>query len=596
MHAAADCTAAQPVAAALRSTSSPAGDSQTEVPLPDTLGLELRSEQVHIRYEIDVAACAQAPAAALWLFRVGAPYRVTAQGRPLELLSARAMLRPEPLLAAQPDVYNGRIPALFALPQNARTVTVELLTLPYIPAGIVRARVGPANQLLPVQAAAMESVVAYADAASGVVLVMGAMALLLWLQRRRDFSLLWLAVACGLWGLRGLAYFGHSVYMPPMAFEQFNTLNVLLTSGALAASVTCLLGGMTARRAQALLGTVGACLLLLLAAMIAGRGAPLARAIMLAAGFGLVLWPAGLVWRQRATLARWQIATLIGSLLGLVFCAVHDLRVVAGALEPDQPSYVFWGFVVLLTGFAAMSGQYVVLTLNRAERSNEELELHVARKTAELEQSYTLLRQSEHDAARALERGRLLRDMHDGLGAQLMTALRGVERGALGPAELARSLQDGLDELRLLMDSADMGHYLPGALAAWRNRWDTRLAAAGVTLHWHVDESLDRVQLSGETALQVMRILQEAAANIVKHSRARSMALDARVAPGADGADALRIAITDDGVGLPAESARIGARGLKNMHYRAGEIGAALRIERREGEPGTRVLLELALP
>ena len=92
--------------------------------------------------------------------------------------------------------------------------------------------------------------------------------------------------------------------------------------------------------------------------------------------------------------------------------------------------------VALLVGFAAMSGQYVVLTLNRAERSNEELEQHVARKTTELEHSYTLLRESERDTARAQERERLLRDMHDGLGAQLMTALRGVEVDIVLPARI----------------------------------------------------------------------------------------------------------------------------------------------------------------
>ncbi len=204
-----------------------------------------------------------------------------------------------------------------------------------------------------------------------------------------------------------------------------------------------------------------------------------------------------------------------------------------------------------------------------------------------------MLRESERESARAQERGRLLRDMHDGLGAQLMTALRGVERGALAPAEIARSLQDGLDELRMLMDSTDLGHYLPAALAAWRNRWDTRLLAAGVHLVWNVDESLDQVQLSSEAALQVMRILQEAAANAVKHSGARYMKLNARVLP-EEGAPLLCIEITDDGVGVPDEAARPGARGLKNMRYRAEQIGAELAITRRAApDSGTHVLLRL---
>jgi signal transduction histidine kinase len=595
----ADCTAMSSLAGATRTIANAAGElaGPLSVPVPDWLPLAVRSERQTVRYALDVGRCRDSSAAAIWLFRVGAPYRIHADGRPLALLSARAMLRAEPAVAGllQPhtDVYNGRIPALFALPQGARVVTVELQTLPYIPSGLVDVRLGPANLLLPVQASSVEDVVAYADAASGVVLVVGVMALLLWLQRRNDYGLLWLAVACGLWGLRGLAYFSHAVYLRPIAFEQFNPLNVLLASAALAASVSFLLGGLTRRRTMRLLAAVAACVLALAAAGWAGTGAAAARALCLATGFGIIVSAIVWVWRGRSDLPRWHVMTLVGGLGALLGCAVHDLMVVSGTLPPSEPSYVFWGFVFLLTGFAAMSGQYVVMTLNRAERSNEELERHVASKTRELEHSYELLRESEHDAARAQERGRLLRDMHDGLGAQLVTALRGLERGALGPADLARSLQEGLDELRLLMDSTDLGHYLPAALAAWRNRWDARLLAAGVTLEWNVDESLDQVQLSSESALQVMRILQEAAANIVKHSQARRMTMDARVErqPAV-----LRIEITDDGVGVPEDATRPGSRGLKNMRYRAAQIGAVLEVVRR-GAPdqGTHVLLSLPL-
>lgn len=577
----------------------PALAGPASVSLPDKLPLSVRSERQSIAYELAVHPCAHSPSAAIWLFRVGAPYRITADGRPLALLSARAMLRAEllagDLLQARPDVYNGRIPALFALPPGARTVTVELQALPYIPSGLVDVRIGPANLLLPLQASSLEDVVAFADAASGVVLVLGLMALLLWLQRRNDYGLLWLAIACGLWGLRGLAYFSHAVYLHPMAFEQFNPLNVLLAAAAVAASVAHVLGGLRRRQSLQLVAAVLACLLALVAAGLAGAGATAARALSLVTAFGIVVWLICWVWKSRAAMPSWHVATMVTVLVGLLGCAVHDLMVVGGALPPGEPSFVFWGFVVLLTGFAAMSGQYVVITLNRAERSNEELEEHVARKSRELEHSYARLRESEQDAARAQERARLLRDMHDGLGAQLMTALRGVERGALGPADLARALQEGLDELRLLMDSTDLGHYLPAALAAWRNRWDSRLLAAGVSLAWNVDESLDQVQLSSDAALQVMRILQEAAANIVKHSHARQMTLDTRVETGGTQA-LLCIEITDDGIGMSGDATRPGARGLKNMRHRAAQIGAEIAMgPRPASQPGTRVVLRVPL-
>ena len=567
------CDAIAPLATATRAIALP-GSRPAEVTLPDKLDADLRRQGPRIRYTLDVSRCRGAAGSAIWLFRVGAPYRIEDDaGRPLTLLSARPMFRPEMFTSrgvpAQEGVYNGRIPAVFALPAGANHVQVELLTLAYIPAGIVRASTGPAHALLPVQSQAIEDVVAHADAASGVVLVLGMLAALLWFRRRADRGLLWLAIACGLWGLRGLLYFGHEVYWPPLVFEQFNSLNVLLTAGALCASVLWLLGRPTRTQlrtaaAATALGTAG----LLLSFALPASAAP-ARAVSLAIGFLLTLATLAQVVRRRAELAPGHAVLLAFGLGGLLMCAVHDMLVVAGTLGPDSPSWVFWGFIALLVGFAVMSGQYVVSTLNRAERSNAELARHLA------------------------ERERLLRDMHDGLGAQLMTTLRAVERGALQAPQLTQSLQDSLEELRLLMDSTDMGEYLPGALASWRNRWDARLEAAGVSLEWRIDDALDQVQLSGDTAMQVMRILQEGAANIVKHAKARNMAFSAQVRDAGE-RGTLCIEIADDGIGLPAEPSRPGGRGLKNMRLRAQQIGARLHVEPGQGG-GTLVRLEVPL-
>ena len=598
--AAAACTAPAPVVHAERIISRAGQPDRLErVQLPDWLGVGDRTEASHVRYRIDVSACANQPAATLWLYRLGAVYAVRdgAQRQPLAQLTAGGRLQLEdvlgPLAQIDPPVYNGRIPSLFELPPGARQVEIELLTLPYFPSGLVAAELGPAPALVQRQAVALESVVAFADAASGVVLVLGGLALLLWTQRRSDHALLWLAVACGLWGVRGVAYYGPVVPMDPTWFEQFNPLNVLLASMALTASVLSLLQLLTRARYRLLLGATGVCVLALVAATLAGRGGLQARSACQAVGFVMVTSLIPAVWRARSRLVPWQAPAFIATLVALLACALHDLLVVAGVLSVKGQAWVFWGFVVMLISFAGISGQYVVSTLNRAERSNEELERHVARKTQELEQSYAQLRENEREAARTQERERLLREMHDGLGAQLMTALRAVERGALGPHEVAASLQDGLDELRMLMDSSDMGGYLPGALAAWRNRWDARIAAAGIQLHWHIDESVDDAQLPGDTALHLLRILQEAATNVVKHAKARHLHFDARV-KGEGAARELCITIADDGQGLPEGGARAGSRGLDNMRHRARQIGARLAIGAPPAGRGT--LLALQLP
>ncbi len=582
-----------PVAGSSEDAAPPISES---VAVPDRLSLALRNERLRISYEIDVGDCAGSPAAALWVFRAGAPYRIETQGMPLTLLSASDLARSNVQGRVQPSdtdgVYNGRIPALFALPPGARTLRIELQTVPYLSAGVVQLAVGPTNLLLPLHTDAVRSVVGHADAASGVVLVIGLMALLLWLPRWRDLSLLWLAIACGLWGVRGLIYFDNTVPGNPLLFEQLNAVNALLAAVAIVAAVLRLIRPVSRRHVQVMLAAALLSLLAFPLAELAGQGAVAARSLAQAAGTGIICWLGLQIWQRRQAMPLRHFSAFTFCLLTLLTAVAHDLMVVAGVLPPTSDAFVFWGFVVVLVGFALMSGEYVVMTLNRAERSNEELELRIAQKSSALELSYQQLRSSEQEAARAQERERLLRDMHDGMGAQLMTALRGVERGALTPQQVAQSLQDGLDELRMLMDSTDMGHYLPGALATWRNRWDARLAAAGVQLEWHIDDALDRIQLSSEVALQVMRILQEAATNIVKHSQAQRMTLDACVRNGQ-----LHIEVTDDGVGLPDAAVRPGARGLKNMHYRAKEIGAKLDICNRVAPlAGSCVKLVVPLP
>ena len=597
--AATSCESLLDIETAVRTISGagPGIDGTERVALPDQVPGAARTERARIRYQLDVSPCAAEPAAALWLFRLGAPYRIHADGQPLALLNARALLSPDAVMSRLPlavnGVHNGRMPALFALPVGARQVTVELQTLPYFPTGLVRVQAGPTHILLLVQARAHEVAVAYVETASVVLLVICVMALLLWSSRRADLALLWLAVTCGLWGWRGLAYFGHRVYLDPLAFEQFNSLNIVLASGALSASILHLLGGTRRWERRTLLANVVLCTLAFGVADAVGQGARAVRALCLLSSFVLVGWVTWRAWQGRRDGSGRHRGTLLAGLIVLMACGTHDLLLLGGAMSPDRPSFIFWGFVALLLGIAFLSARYVVLTLNRAERSNEELEQRIAHKSGELEASYARLRESEQDAARTQERERLLRDMHDGLGAQLMTALRGVERGALDREQLTQSLQDSLDELRLLMDSADMAHYLPGALAAWRNRWDHRLAAAGVTLEWRIAESLDEVELPGDKVLHVMRILQEAATNVVKHAHAAHMVLEAGVA-GDGEAPVLRIVIRDNGTGVTGGPARPGGRGLRNMRHRAAQVGGELVVGPAEGG-GTEVVLRVPL-
>ena len=86
----------------------------------------------------------------------------------------------------------------------------------------------------------------------------------------------------------------------------------------------------------------------------------------------------------------------------------------------------------------------------------------------------------------------------------------------------------------------------------------------------------------------VLGILQEAVTNAVRHGRAHALWVSA-----ASDDSTVTLSLRDDGGGFDAAASH-GGRGLKNMRYRAAEVGAALRLDSGPGR-GATVVLSLRL-
>jgi signal transduction histidine kinase len=79
---------------------------------------------------------------------------------------------------------------------------------------------------------------------------------------------------------------------------------------------------------------------------------------------------------------------------------------------------------------------------------------------------------------------------------------------------------------------------------------------------------------SSTVATHLYRIAQEAVANAIKHSQARSITVRLRT-----GAEGLELSIADDGAGLSAARRNESAgMGLHIMDYRARSVGGSLRF------------------
>lgn len=91
-----------------------------------------------------------------------------------------------------------------------------------------------------------------------------------------------------------------------------------------------------------------------------------------------------------------------------------------------------------------------------------------------------MLQAAEREQAILNERQRLLRDMHDGVGASLIAALKMIKQGRLSLDDAAQVLRECLADLRLVINSLEpIDHDLVVLLATLRYRLGERLERAG---------------------------------------------------------------------------------------------------------------------
>lgn len=212
--------------------------------------------------------------------------------------------------------------------------------------------------------------------------------------------------------------------------------------------------------------------------------------------------------------------------------------------------------------------------LKEAQDLNTELEQRVARKHLELENSFARTRQLERQAAVVEERERIMSDMHDGIGGQLISALSLVETGGAKSDEIAAVLRECLDDLRLTIDSLEPAEQdLLAILGNFRYRVASRLQKQGIAVDWQVRELPKLACLVPQNVLHILRILQEAFTNVVKHSEADTIRVETGVDP--DGRH-VYIRVSDNGNGF--QHAQRG-RGLDNMRRRAQILGGTLAIQ-----------------
>lgn len=222
----------------------------------------------------------------------------------------------------------------------------------------------------------------------------------------------------------------------------------------------------------------------------------------------------------------------------------------------------------------------------RAVRAaNAELEARVRQASTEITTAYERERVLLAERSAADERERIYRDLHDNLGARLLSMVYGARDEQ--QAALAR---DALAEMRSLVASGALkGGRLAELATDWRVEAELRCEAAGIELHWQQADEAGAAMLSALARLQLERMLRELLSNAIEHAQPRRI----QVALAADG-DGLALEVSDDGRGI-GDPAHLDGHGIRSVRERARQIaGQAAWRERAGGGTTCTVRLPLA--
>ncbi len=277
---------------------------------------------------------------------------------------------------------------------------------------------------------------------------------------------------------------------------------------------------------------------------------------------------------------------MVWILFGVGSLVMVQLAVQQGLLPlPSVPLlYVVLPVLFLSIGWRLL--QVFGRALHDAEIARNSLESRVQEATAEIEHNFSQLSELRVEQVTERERKRIAADLHDDLGAKLLTIVHTSESERI--STLAR---EALEEMRLSVRGlTGKPMRLADALADWRAETVSRLGQTNIEADWGGPADEVEHLLSARTYVQTTRILREAVSNIIKHSAASHCKVRTSVSDTDFG-----LMVQDNGKGIPMElDGRLDrGHGMSSMKHRAKQMRGQCLVE---SGPGYGTVIRLTLP
>lgn len=298
----------------------------------------------------------------------------------------------------------------------------------------------------------------------------------------------------------------------------------------------------------------------------------------------IIAWAA---WRQGSR------EGILASLVGIVDLpvAIHDWLMQNYFVSPEDIYLWPVSTTARLLMFIYIILRRYVGAVDDVEQANAHLAERLREREAELAVNYAQLREVQQRETLSRERQRLMQDIHDGMGSQLISALKVAEAGKLSEPQMALVLRECIDDLKLTVDSLEPVEADLLLLATLRYRLLPRLRDSSLSLRWEVIDVPPLEWLDPRSALHILRILQEGISNVMQHAGATEL----RVATARE-ADGVAVVLLDNGRGFTAQPEGATGHGLSNMVRRARAIGGKVTWEAAQGGTRFRLWLPLKAP
>lgn len=301
--------------------------------------------------------------------------------------------------------------------------------------------------------------------------------------------------------------------------------------------------------------------------------------LQVAAAVAMFLWASWRVQRQEF----WLMSFLLGALVMLVGI---ELAIQYRVLDLANIHVIHFMLPLLFCAVGLRLVQTFAQALRAAEGAKLELEHRVREITAEMEHNFAVMADQRGEQIAEKERKRIAADLHDDLGAKLLTIVHTSDNERI--STLAR---EALEEMRLSVRGiTGKPVRLSDALADWRAEVVQRLGQAGIEVDWDLLPDTGERTLAARAYVQTTRIVREAISNMIKHSGASHC----NVHCGVD-VDDFQLVLQDNGKGIPLElDGKLDrGHGMSTMKQRAKQLHGQCLVE---SGPGYGTVIRLTLP